>query len=189
MNAWRLFFYCAAGLLVSATSWAETWSDTTGKFRIEAEYVGVEGTNVVLRKPDGKTLNVPINRLSEESRAQAKRLYDMNKSGGALPAASAEPAMPAKSSSSEALIAPAKALNFTPPVPPNIPPLARFPENATLQETFDYVKTQLLAGHPEVFWYAVPSEIRETIDGDEFRNQLNPFMQEQAVRINKSKAW
>ncbi len=198
MIASRSSFCCAvgfaAGLLVSGTSWAETWSDATGKFRIEAEYVGVEGKDLVLRKEDGKTLNVPISRLSEESRARAKLLYDQNKSGGAVPAASAapvEPAMPDKPLASDAIdssaTAPSKALNFPAPELPTIPPLAPFPENSSLQETVDFVKAQLLAGHPEVFWHALPSEMRETIDGDEFRNKLNPFMQQQAA-MNKQVA-
>ncbi len=49
---------------------------------MEAEYAGVEGKNVVLRRSDGKTVQVPIANLSEESRAQAKAHYQKSKAAG-----------------------------------------------------------------------------------------------------------
>ena len=46
-----------------------TWSDNTGSFQIEAVFVKVDGDNVVLKKKDGKELNVPVSRLSENDQA------------------------------------------------------------------------------------------------------------------------
>jgi hypothetical protein len=43
-----------------------TWSDSSGKFRIEAVYVGQEGDAVKLRKSDGAEISVPLARLSKE---------------------------------------------------------------------------------------------------------------------------
>ncbi|HBJ35258.1 MAG TPA: hypothetical protein DDZ51_10990 [Planctomycetaceae bacterium] len=57
----------------------ETWTDRTGNFSIEATFEKVEGRSVVLRKVDGSLINVPIDRLSDASRATAKRLYDAQK--------------------------------------------------------------------------------------------------------------
>ena len=39
------------------------WKDATGKFEIKANFVRVDGDNVVLEKEDGKTVEVPIEKL------------------------------------------------------------------------------------------------------------------------------
>jgi hypothetical protein len=41
-----------------------TWRDTSGKFSVEATLVSNDGTSVSLRRKDGKTVKVPIERLS-----------------------------------------------------------------------------------------------------------------------------
>jgi hypothetical protein len=146
---------------------AETWSDSTGKFKIEAEYAGIEGKSVVLRKSDGKSVKVPIANLSPESREQAKALYTKSK---ALPPTSATTA------SSSGYQPKVRKHNFTPPVPPTIPPMASFPDNATLQDTLDHVRKEALAGHLEVFWVAMPDELRATADSTEIRDALRPHM-------------
>jgi hypothetical protein len=53
--------------LVSAPCAAEvrTWTDKTGKFKIEAEFVEVAGDSVRLRKADGKVISVPRTKLSD----------------------------------------------------------------------------------------------------------------------------
>jgi hypothetical protein len=45
-----------------------TWTDTTGKFRIEAELVGVGAGVVELKKKSGETVRVPLAKLSTEDR-------------------------------------------------------------------------------------------------------------------------
>jgi hypothetical protein len=44
------------------------WTDSTGKFQIEAKLVGVEGGKAKLAKPDGTVIHVPIDKLSEADR-------------------------------------------------------------------------------------------------------------------------
>ena len=149
---------------------AETWTDNTGKFQIEADFKGVKGKNVVLKKPDGSTIEVPINRLSAASHARAKELYraSMADSAGATAtSASAPPASPNAN------------LNFKAPVAPAVAPMPAFPENATLQATFDFCRDQLMAGHPEVFWHALPEEMRQMLDSQEFRSTLAESMDSQ----------
>jgi SLA1 homology domain 1, SHD1 len=174
------------GALVSTATclspaWAEKWSDASGKFNIEAEYVGVEGKNLVLKKPDGSTISVPISKLSAASREQAKQLYAARKAGGAAKAA----ATPKMAATTPGIVPVAveppvvENLNFTPPTPPAIPPLPAFPENASLQQTFDFVKTQLLAGHPEVFWHALPQSLRDAIDSEQFRAEIAKGLESQ----------
>ncbi len=51
-----------------------TWSDQTGKFKIEAEFVESKGDTVVLLRQDGKRIEVPLNRLSDDDQAVVKTL-------------------------------------------------------------------------------------------------------------------
>jgi hypothetical protein len=45
-----------------------TWTDTTGKFNVEAEFVSIVGDKVQLKKKDGSVLSVPLDKLSKEDR-------------------------------------------------------------------------------------------------------------------------
>jgi hypothetical protein len=45
-----------------------TWSDSSGKFKVEAELVKIEDGQVVLRKRDGSVVRVPLDKLSREDR-------------------------------------------------------------------------------------------------------------------------
>jgi hypothetical protein len=125
----------AVGIVIPEKGFAETWTDATGSFSIEAKFVGVSGKDVVLQKADGKTINVPIARLSDASRAQAKRLYELSKG---MPAGGA---MAAAANAAQYKPSP-RQLNFTPPTPPVIPPLKPYPENASLQQAWEHVCDQ-----------------------------------------------
>ena len=48
---------------------AEVWKDGSGKFQVEAEFLGIRGTDLYLKKPNGMTIKVPLARLSAESQA------------------------------------------------------------------------------------------------------------------------
>jgi hypothetical protein len=48
------------------------WTDSTGKFSIDAELVGCTDGNVQLRKPDGSLVAVPLARLSDRDQAYVK---------------------------------------------------------------------------------------------------------------------
>lgn len=49
------------------------WTDRTGKFRIEAEFVELAGDQVRLRKATGDVVVVPLERLCEEDRAWVRK--------------------------------------------------------------------------------------------------------------------
>lgn len=165
----------AASVFFAAPSVAETWSDASGKFTIEADYAGVKGADLVLRKPDGTTLNVPINRLSTESRNQAKRLYEAAQKAGST-APTQVPSNQATSTYQPA----AMELTFTPPEPPEIAPMPAFPVGASLQETVDFVRGQAMAGHLEVFWIALPDDFRASIDSSEMREVFRGITEKHA---------
>lgn len=49
-----------------------TWTDSTGKHTAEAKYSGIALGKVLLRNKDGKTIKVPLERLSEEDQEWIK---------------------------------------------------------------------------------------------------------------------
>jgi len=176
-----------ATCIVAVLAWtipagAETWTDITGKFQVDAEYQGVVGTDVVLRKSDGSTINVPISRLSPASRAQAKAFYDQEQSSSGGP-----PREPQGSVVPQPAEAPNELkLSVPPPQPVAVQPLPPFPENASLQETIEFVFTQFTAGHPEVFWQALPDEMRQSIDHDRTRALAGELLKKQSLVSEQS---
>lgn len=162
-------FLAAIGFLASRIGYAETWTDATVSFSVEAQFVSVSGTDIVLRKADGKTINVPIARLSDASRVQTKRLYELSK---AAPAGGAPATMPAIANTSQYKPKP-RQLNFTPPSPPVIPPLKPYPDNASLQKAWEHVRDEALAGRLEVLWQAMPDDIRDFADGHKISDYFN----------------
>ena len=68
--------------------------------------------------------------------------------------------------------------DFAPPVP-SVPDMPAFPDSLSLQGTVDFIKTQVLAGHPEVFWYALPDDLRNELDSAEVREVMRPSIEAQ----------
>ncbi len=66
----------AAALLIAVLggpgAYARTWTDTTGKFSVEAEFVDVSEGKVRLKGADGKTIHIPLERLSAGDREFVK---------------------------------------------------------------------------------------------------------------------
>lgn len=48
----------------TAASGPRVWTDSTGKYKVEATYVGVQGENIRLRRSDGREIVVPVKSLS-----------------------------------------------------------------------------------------------------------------------------
>ena len=59
-------------LFLVSNSHARTWTDTTGR-TVEADFVKVDGANVVVRLANGATSQFPISRLSEADQAFLKQ--------------------------------------------------------------------------------------------------------------------
>jgi hypothetical protein len=62
------------------------WKDGSGKFELDASFVGKDGENIQLKRADGKVIQVPLHKLSQEDRAYIESLIP--------PAAAAEPVNP-----------------------------------------------------------------------------------------------
>ena len=56
------------------------WSDNTGRFKVDAQYLRVEGEQLVLKRADGREIKIPFERLSPESLELAR-----TKSGISIP--------------------------------------------------------------------------------------------------------
>ena len=64
-------------VLIAATgnfTMAREWTDTTGKFKTEAEFVELTDGNVKLRLTDGRVVTVPLSKLSLRDQNEARRL-------------------------------------------------------------------------------------------------------------------
>ncbi len=70
-----------------------TWTDSTGKFRVEAEFVELKDGKVQLRKQDGKVIDVPLERLSA---ADQEYIKSRREEGSKRAGARAAPATPTK---------------------------------------------------------------------------------------------
>ncbi len=57
-----------------AVATMRTWKDATGKFSVEAEFVSLDGDALTIKRKDGKTVTVPLSRLSQDDQTVAKQL-------------------------------------------------------------------------------------------------------------------
>ena len=74
MTARSLLLVLLCGWMASAQALAaRTWTDRTGKYRIEAEFVDAKDGKVRLRKTDGKVITLPLEKLSSADRQYVKR--------------------------------------------------------------------------------------------------------------------
>lgn len=55
------------------TTEVRTWSDVTGKFKIEAQFVKQDGDQVELARTDGKTIKLPLAKLSAADQEYVKK--------------------------------------------------------------------------------------------------------------------
>ena len=69
----RLLAAVCCVVLVSPV-WGDTWTDITGQYRTEAEFVSLENGVVQLRLTNGMTVDVPIQKLARKDREKAKQL-------------------------------------------------------------------------------------------------------------------
>ncbi len=57
----------------NAAESARTWTDSTGKHKTQATFVELDGDQVTLKRSDGRTVNVPLAKLSRADQAYARR--------------------------------------------------------------------------------------------------------------------
>lgn len=133
--------------LMATAAYGETWTDTTGKFSIEATFVKVEGRSVVLRKADGSSVTVPIDRLSDTSRATAKRLYEAQAAG--VPGI--RPGQPNGQADLRG---------------------ANYPINGTLEQAAVYLSDEMRKGNFAIIYLMIPKNMRDAADTQDIQQEL-----------------
>lgn len=53
-----------------------TWSDATGRFKVEAFFLEMEGTTVRLKRSDGRSMSIPLEKLSRQDQAHINTLQE-----------------------------------------------------------------------------------------------------------------
>ncbi len=61
-------------LTILAADDLRTWSDVTGKYTIEAKFIGLEAGKVILEKEDGSRIQIDLSKLKPEDRIEAMKL-------------------------------------------------------------------------------------------------------------------
>lgn len=61
---------------------SRTWSDSTGRFKVEATFVRMEGDKVVIKKADGKFQTIPLDKLSKDDQDYVNGLNTENPFAG-----------------------------------------------------------------------------------------------------------
>jgi len=145
MNRNRIFV-CLFGLLATVSSasmtraeTSPTWTDLSGKFKIVAEFVQVDGDIVVLRKDDGTEVRVPMTKLSSPSRVQARKAAKAMGASGVSSGASTEASDMAATSSS---------------------PAVPFPDGMTCQQTVQFLIDESAKGNHRVLFDSLPTKHR-----------------------------
>lgn len=100
MTLGRICWFAMVVAIVGSSSLAapREWTDGTGRFRVDAELVGVQDGKVLLKKPDGSEVSVPLEKLSEADRAfvaqQTSRPAPLASKGAGKSSPSSAPAAP-----------------------------------------------------------------------------------------------
>ena len=131
------------------------WSDNTGRFKVDAQFVRIEGEQVVLRKLDGKDIKIPFERLSPESLELAKSKGGMS-SPKAPKAPSSSPAKsnPTPSTSDAPDPTSASATN----------PVTKFQDNMDPKEFVDLIYQQTSKDNYIVLWDAMPASKQKQLE-------------------------
>jgi hypothetical protein len=81
----RVCFASGLLLLLTAGAFADTrtWTDSTGKFKMEANFIEIVEGQVKLERPDGKKVSLPLAKLSKDDQQYLRDLMKQRRSGGA----------------------------------------------------------------------------------------------------------
>ena len=148
---WRLNFprpaaACFIGVLVhSAACGAEKWTDSTGTKTLDAEFVQLEGIQLTLKKGDGAEVVIPLYKLDDASRLQARKMAKAKLAPVASAGGGAKP---------EFLATPLN-LSDTP---------VEFPKESNIQQFLDIVAQEYEAKNYMVSWDGLPDAFQKDLE-------------------------
>ena len=128
------------------------WADNTGRFKVDAQFVRIEGEQLVLKKLDGKEIKIPFERLSPES-------LELAKSKGGL--SSPKPSSP-KNPSTPSNSAPTASPGTSDPGAGH--PLTKFQDNMDPKEFIDLIYGQTTKDNYIVMWDAMPASKQKQLE-------------------------
>jgi SLA1 homology domain 1, SHD1 len=147
-----LFGCCLAFATAALAADLRVWTDATGKHTVKAEFVKLDGDKVVLKREDGKVVELPLSKLNKFSQNQARIAAE--KAGSPVPSStSPEPSSPTPSPSSDSLSSSSsksKAIDF--------------PANPSAKEFLDLVFGELRKKNYIVVWDAMPSSYQSDVN-------------------------
>ncbi|HYO24807.1 MAG TPA: SHD1 domain-containing protein [Lacipirellulaceae bacterium] len=82
MSWFALALLLAAWPRAAEAGEVRTWTDSTGKFKMDAEFVEVANGAVRLKRGDGRMMNLPLAKLSDADRAYVKEQQQLRAGGG-----------------------------------------------------------------------------------------------------------
>lgn len=134
---------------------AETWTNLDGNRSIQAKMIGMWNDQVVLQLEDGRSINVPMDKLVAASRIQAGKIEQRLK-------------QERESLTTEIKHAAAKDAAAAPdplPMPPAAPAYQPPVADMTPDKAVDLIGEQFQAGHFVVIYDALPPTYRQQLDG------------------------
>jgi hypothetical protein len=160
------------------------WSDNTGRFKVDAQYLRVEGEQLVLKRVDGREIKIPFERLSPESLelARTKSGIASPKGSSPKPAPSepkgASPGSPSKASPDKASPDKASPDKTSPDKtsPESSTPVTKFQDNMDPKEFMDLVFKQTSQDNYIVMWDAMPASKQKQLEElmVEFARKVDP---------------
>ncbi len=134
---------------------AETWTNLDGDRSIQARMIGMWNNQVVLQLEDGRSVNVPMDKLIAASRIQAGKIAERLK-------------QQRQSLTNEIKDAAAKEAAPAPdplPVPPAAPAYQRPKADMAPDDALESIREQFQNGHLVVIYDALPPAYRQQLDG------------------------
>ena len=158
--AWLVFLSCD----LRAQEKYLQWADNTGRFKVDAQFVRIEGEQVVLKRLDGREIKIPFDRLSPESLELAKSKGGMSSPKTTSPRNSSPSPSPGSSSPGKSNSDP-KA-NESPDAANSSAshPVTKFQDNMDPKEFVDLIYQQTSKDNYIVLWDAMPASKQKQLE-------------------------
>ena len=140
------------------------WADNTGRFKVDAQFVRIEGEQIVLKRLDGREIKIPFDRLSPESLELAKSKGGMSSPKTTSPRNSSPSPSPGSSSPGKSNTDP-KA-NESPDAANSSAshPVTKFQDNMDPKEFVDLIYQQTSKDNYIVLWDAMPASKQKQLE-------------------------
>jgi hypothetical protein len=146
MGFQRIAAACVFGALgQTLVCGSEKWTDSTGTKTLEAEFIQLDGIQLKLKKSDGAEVVIPLYKLDDASRLQARKLAK----------AKAAPIAPTGEGAKPAFLATPLNLSDSP---------VEFPKDSTIQQFLSIVTQEYEAKNFMVAWDGLPIQYQKDLD-------------------------